>query len=104
MLLTYTPLIHSPGLLEQGSWVVPYKIMRFAIQSGELLWTSQFLMNFIKTWHTCAKNCFLLTALLLEPLAISFKKVNQILKKKNDQKKKKRCYAIDILCTLISMV
>ena len=27
----------SPGPLQEGSRVVPYKILRFAIQSGELL-------------------------------------------------------------------
>ena len=38
----------SPGPLEQRSWVLPCKIMRFAIQGGELLWR----INLIKIWHT----------------------------------------------------
>ena len=43
-------------------------------------------MDFIKTWHKCVNNCFLLTALLLETFAICFTRVNSILKKKNDIK------------------
>ena len=35
--------------VQHWSWVVPYKIMRFAIQSEELLWKNKFRMDFIKT-------------------------------------------------------
>ena len=48
---------------QHGSWVVPFKIMRFGIQSAELPWRSPFWVDLIKTWHTSAKNCFLPTAL-----------------------------------------
>ena len=74
--------------LHMGSWVVPYKIMRLAIQSGELLWRSQFWMNFIETLHTCAKNCFQMTALLSSPLQSVLQEFVQILKRKNSKKKK----------------
>ena len=39
----------SSGSLEQGSLVVLFKIMRFGIQSRELLRRSQFRMDFITT-------------------------------------------------------
>ena len=68
-------------------FVPAYKIMRFAIRSDELLWKSQFKMDFIKTWHTscdaCTPNSFLLTTLLLKPLTISFTRVTSISTKKN---------------------
>ena len=68
------PLLVSIGALEQGTLVVPFKIMRYGIQSGELLWRSQFWMDFIENWQTCAKNCFLLAALLLKSLLISLRR------------------------------
>ena len=47
------------------------------------------------------KICFLLTALLLEPFAIGFTRVNSILKTKNGQKS----YGIEIFGVLVvSMV
>ena len=46
-------------------------------------------MDFSKTWHTYVKNCFLLTALLLESLEISFTRVKSILKEKNGKKTEK---------------
>ena len=62
---------------------------RFAIQSEELLWRSQFKMDFIETWQTCVKNCFLLTALLSSHLQSVLQGFIQVLKRKNDKKRQK---------------
>ena len=59
-------------------------------------------MDFVNTWHPCAKNGFLLTALLSEPLAISFTRVNSILKQKNGKNGQKRwSYAIGMFIILV---
>ena len=77
--------------------------MRFAIQSGELLWRSQFSINFLKIWHTCVKNFFLLTALLLEPNSLT--RLHSIKKKKAKNSQKYCSYAIELFSTpVVSMV
>ena len=67
------------------------------IQKEYLFWRSKFRLDFIKTWRTCAKNCFLLTALLLEPLEISFTRVNTIKKKKMAKKRSKILQLVHLL-------
>ena len=108
---SHIPFCVRPGPLFQGSWVITLKITRFGIQTGEVFWNCQFAMDFIKTWHTCAKNCFLLTDLLLEQLAASFPRIKSILKRKNNKKWQKMleschlkfyytsCFLVDISIT-----
>ena len=78
---TFTTSFRGCADLTDLAGVVVFKITRFGIQSGELIWRGQYSIDFIKTRHTCAKNRFLLTALLLEPFALSFKRFSSIKKK-----------------------
>ena len=78
--------------------VVTFKIMRFGVRSGELLWKSQLWRDLTKTWHTRAKYGFPLIALLLEPLPSCFTRVNSISEKKKKQQK------IEIFSSLVDSV
>ena len=50
----------SPEPLELGSWVFAFKINEiwYLNLSGELLWRSQFKMDFYQNWHTCANSFY----------------------------------------------
>ena len=66
------------SMYEHGPQVLPFKIMRFGIQRGQLLWRSQFFWDLIKTRQTCAKNSFPLKVLLLIPLSICLRRFSTI--------------------------
>ena len=71
--------------------------MRFGIQRGEPVWRSQFWMDLNKTWQTCAKNCFLLTALLFSHMQSVSEDLIQFQKQKMAKNRQKLLrYAIGI--------
>ena len=62
------------------------------------------MMDLIKkTWHTCSKKCFQLTAQLLKPLSISLRGISTTWKKKKHTKKRPKSWSevIEILRTLV---
>ena len=63
-----------------------------------------FCIDCIKTLHACAKNYFLLTALLLEPLSIIFTGVDSIENKENWQKSYQKRWSYAIKCPGIRTV
>ena len=67
------------SMREHGSQALPFKIMRFAIQSEECFGevNSGVRIDFIKIWHTCAKYSVLLTALLCSHLHLVIQKLIQ---------------------------
>ena len=79
----------SKQIVKKNVYIYTKCEKKFGIKTGEMLRRSQLGMDFIISWHTCAINCFLLTAPLLKPLSISFTQVKLILKQKNGKKRQK---------------